>query len=136
MKRIRTILLTVALSLAFAGCATDTGDPGKDARARAFNEAGKQVFNAVLNFGLNEGAGYLSGRNGQDAAAGAFEAAKSSMASFNIGDIVSAYAGPEVGAVAHEQMMAAKPANGKEAKFFANVIGAALQLGANQLTKS
>lgn len=130
-----TILLTIAC-LAFAGCATDTGDPKKDARGRAWNEAGKQAFNAVLNFGLSEGTQYLAGRNGQDAAAGAFEAAKSATSSFNIGAIVSAYAGPEVGAVAEEQMIVAKPANGAQAKQLANIIGAALQLRANQLAKS
>lgn len=132
------MLLAVVLvtSLLAGGCATNTGDPKKDARGRAWNEAGKQAFNAVLNFGLSEGSQYLAGRNGQDAAAGAFEAGKSAMGSFNIGDIVSAYAGPEVGAVAQEQMIVSKPANATQAKQMANIIGAALQLRANQLASN
>lgn len=129
-------LALIVCVFALSGCATNTGDPKKDARGRAWNEAGKQAFNAVLNFGLSEGSQYLAGRNGQDAAAGAFEAAKSATSSFNIGAIVSAYAGPEIGAVAEEQMIVAKPANGAQAKQLANIIGAALQLRANQLAKS
>lgn len=126
------ILILSLASLALSGCATDTGDAKKDARGRAINETGKQVFNAIVKFGLSEGSQYLAGRNGQDAAAGAFEAAKGATSSFNIGDIITAYAGPEIGDVAHEQMIVAKPANAIEAKYIANVIGAGLQLVANR----
>lgn len=129
----KTLILTLIFIVTFtAGCATDTGDPVKDRRGRVVNELGKQVFNAVLSWGTTQGVDALTGRNGQDAAAGAFEAARSS---FDIGRIVDAYAGPQVAAVVAQQMAVANPQTPKEKTFFANVIGAALQLAANQFAK-
>jgi hypothetical protein len=129
------IILTLTALLIF-GCATDTGDPKKDARGRATNEVGKQVFNALLSWGLNEGVAQMTGQNGQDAAAGAFGAAKSVAGGINISNIMRAYAGPEVAAKVDEQLAIANPQTPQQRSYFANVAGAALQLAANQLTKS
>lgn len=129
----KKIIIIAVLCLATFGCATDTGDAKKDARGRATNEAGKQVFNALLSWGMNQGVAYMTGQNGQDAAAGAFEAAKGNI---DIGKIVSAYAGPEVASQVTTQIASANPQTPAQKSYFANVAGAALQLAANQLTKS
>lgn len=129
------ILITIILCLSFSGCATDTGDAKKDARGRATNEVGKQVFNALLSWGLNEGVSQMTGQNGQDAAAAAFGAAKSVAGGINISNIMRAYAGPEVAAKVDEQLAVANPQTPAEKSYFANVAGAALQLAANQLSR-
>lgn len=128
-------LLLACCALALAGCATNTGDASADRRGRVTNAIGKEVFNAVLSFGLGQGRAYMTGQNGQDAAAGAFEAAVSVVSSDSLKRIVDAYAGPEVAAVAAAQFDKAAPQTLQEKSWVANVIGAGLQLAANQLTK-
>lgn len=126
-------LVLIAATLIFTGCATNTGDPAKDARGRVTNEVGKQLFNAVLNFGLGQGAEYLSGRNGQDAAAGAFAAASQGL---DIGKVIDAAAGSQVADAATKAYADAKArAPQASPSFLKNVIGAGLQLAANQLAK-
>lgn len=126
------IIILCALPL---GCATDTPDAAANRRGRVTNAVAGEVFNAVLNFGLSEGRQYLTGQNGQDAAAGAFDAAAGLISSESIGRIVAAYAGPEVATIAQTQFDAADPKTPGDKVLIANTIGAALQLAANQLTK-
>lgn len=130
-------LIPAALAslLLLCSCATDTGDASVDRRGRVTNAIGKELFNVVLNFGLTQGRDLLTGQNGQDAAAGAFEAAKGLVTSDSISRVMTAYAGPQIAAVAQAQFDKAAPVTPKERSFTANVIGAALQLAANQLTK-
>ncbi len=128
------LLLVLAL-FCLTSCATTGPDTAANARGRVVNELGKQVFNALLSWGLNEGVSQMTGQNGQDAAAGAFGAAKSVAAGINISNIMRAYAGPEVAAKVDEQLAIVNPQTPKERSYFANVAGAAMQLAANQLAK-
>lgn len=115
------------------GCATDSGDAAKDRRGRVTNAVLKTIFVAALNFGVSEGQSYLEGQNGQDAAHAAFLAAdKGLISSSTINDLVTAYAGPQVGQVAAQQFTAANPQTPAESKAVANTIGAAFQEAANQ----
>lgn len=124
-------LLTIS-TLAFTSCATDTGDAAKDRRGRVTNAVLKEVFTAALSFGAAEGRAYLSGQNGQDAAAGAFEAAGQSFLSSSTFDhIVAAYAGPQVAKVAAQQFAKANPQTPGDRAMVANTIGAAFQQVAN-----
>jgi len=132
MKTLASLLLCAAL---LTGCATTTGNVSTDARGRVTNAVAKEVFNAVLSFAMNEGVSYMTGQNGQDAAAGAFQAATGLVSSASIGRIVDAYAGPQVGIVAQQQFAAANPQTPADKALIANVIGAALQQAANQLAK-
>lgn len=137
---VRTILGVVVAVLLILwlipGCATDTGDPKVDRRGRITNAVLEETFNSVLAFGLHEGAAYVSGQNGQDAAAAAFQAAQSGiLSSHGIEHIVKAAAGPTVANEAASAFAAAAPASPAEATLVSNTIGAALQIAANQLAK-
>jgi len=126
------VVLTVALLFAPA-CATDTGNPSKDRAGRVTNAALKDIFLAALSFGASEGQSYLEGKNGQDAASAAFIAAgKGLISSGTFNDIVTAYAGPEVGQVAAAQFAKANPQTPADSAKVANTIGAAFQQAANQ----
>lgn len=132
----QTPKLICLIPLLFASCATDTGNVRHDRAARITNEVGKQVFSAIVSYGLNRGQRYLTGQNGQDAAEGAFEAAKqSALTSIDLGRIIDAYAGPEVATIAQIEFEDAAPRTPAEKSYIANVIGAGLQLAANQLAK-
>lgn len=132
-------LLTIALipALLLCSCATNTGDPAKDKRGRITNAVGTEVFNAVLSFGLNEGASLIAGQNGQDASAAAFSAAKQAgaglISSATFQHIMAAAAGPQVASVATQQLQAAKPQTAAQQAYVINTIGAALQSSNNQL---
>lgn len=127
----RAILL---LAVALAGCATDTGNEANDRRGRVTNAVLEETFMSVLNFGLAEGASYVSGRNGQDAAQAAFAAAQSGiLSSGGIQHIVSAAAGPKVATVAAQSFAQANPQTPADAAKVADTIGAALQQANNQL---
>lgn len=129
------LLLFVVASL-FAGCATNTGVPWKDRLGRVSNAAGEELFNSVLSFGLSEGRNLLTGQNGQDAAAGAFQAASGGLISSGAFEhYMSAWAGPQVAAVAAEQFAKANPQTPAQSAKVANTIGAALQLAANMMAK-
>lgn len=128
------------LSLLFAaylitGCQTDTGDAGKDRAGRVTNAVLTQVFNSALNYGLTEGQQYLTGQNGQDAAAGAFTAAAGLVSSDAIASYVKAYAGPQLGGVTNALVQQANPQTPSDTALVANTIGAAFQLAANQLAE-
>lgn len=126
-------ILSLTLIAFLTGCATNTGDPAKDARGRATNEVGKQLFTAMLSFGLEQGRQAMTGRNGQDAAAGAFEAASQGL---DIGKVIDAAAGSQVADAAATAYADAKArAPQASPSWLKNVIGAGLQLAANQLAK-
>lgn len=132
MKFLLSLVLSAAL-LFSPSCATDTGNPSKDRAGRVTNAVLKNVFIAALNFGMSEGQSYIEGQNGQDAAHAAFLAAdRGLISSTTLNDIVTAYAGPQVGAVAAQQFAAANPKTPADAKAVANTIGAAFQQAANQ----
>jgi hypothetical protein len=131
------ICALIGLALAvLPGCATDTGNASKDRAGRVTNAIGEELFNSILAFGLGEGRAYLTGQNGQDAAAAAFQAASSGILSTGgIQRIVSAYAGPEVANVVAEKFAAVAPATPAQAAITSNIIGSALQTAANQLAE-
>lgn len=128
------IFLLVFLSL-FVGCNTDTGNLVKDRNGRVTNAVLKDVFNTVLQAGLSYGTASLSGQNGQDAAEAAFISAGESNGVNMIGDIMTAYAGPQVAPITNAALSALKQANPQtpaEKAAVLNTIGAAIQTAANQ----
>lgn len=129
------LAIAAILAALLSGCATNTGDASVDRRGRVTNAVAKEVFNAVLHFGLNEGRSLMAGQNGQDAAAAAFDAATGIVSSDSLQRVLEAYAGPQVAVVAAEQFDKADPKTPAEKSFIANVIGAGFQLAANQLAK-
>lgn len=119
-----------------SGCATDSGNVSADRRGRITNAVLEETFNSVLSFGLNRGAVYISGQNGQDAAQAAFQAAQAGiLSSGGIQHIVAAAAGPVVAQKAAASFAIANPQTPVDAVLVSNTIGAALQQAANQLAK-
>lgn len=129
-------ILALLVVTFFCGCATDTGDPGKDRRGRVTNAVAAEAAKVAWSFLLNSGESYLRGRNGQDAASAAFGAAVQSYdGAAGLSSIIRAAAGPQAARVAEAAYLAADPRTPAEKAAVANTVGAAFQQVANATAK-
>ena len=95
-----------------------------------------EVFNAVVQVGLAEGASALEGRNGQDAAQAAFDAVGKIDFAGGIKRVITAAAGPDAAPVARAAAAAyakADPQTPQDRAAVINTIGAAIQTAANSV---
>lgn len=122
----KSILLPLVLVILAASCATNTGDPVKDARGRATNqalaEAGKVLGKVVVAGLMNAAQQEMSGGKvdfGHAATQGLFSTAPTIFSSDQVDRVVQAYAGdklPTTAKAAAKAFKAAPPSVTDEAK--------------------
>lgn len=128
-------LILLLVCATFVSCKTDTGDAKKDTAGRVTNAALSEVFNSVLQAGLQYGTQSLTGQNGQDAAKSIFENVAVINGPEAIEHIMQAYAGPEVAPIAEvasSQLAKINPQTDADRVLIIQTIGAAVQQVANQ----